>query len=438
MIKILIPEDIPSANKGEAALFLGIAKSLDIFHSHRITLFSLHPDEDHQAYAGRAELIDVNGIIPGHMLDGAGSFIRKFGNYLKFITRCTAFGLVQAVLERFCPLIFRHPMWHSCLEADLVLMCHDSFYAPLYHGPLILLFRMLGKPIILYGSTILPPGDGSTGVEVRLRNAFNRYVLRKADWITLREHRSLGYLQSLGIQKVDVHPDLAFIVDTAPDDEMERIFSAEGIPEAGLCGFAFSQKEIGHAFPDLPSSEGRGKALDALAAMMDHITGVLGLHAVFIPHAIGPTARVDDRIAADWVRDRCVNKHKIHIIRNDYSQQQLRGMAKRLELTVGTRLHFTIDATCHQVPSLLITHKDEFRCHGIIGDMLGQAAYVYNIESISPEELTEAVSELWYQRAQVKADLSRRMPEIVAAVRGHAVRAKNALNSQQDGSHESV
>lgn len=39
MIKILIPEDIPSDNKGEAALFFGMVESLKEIGPHQITLF---------------------------------------------------------------------------------------------------------------------------------------------------------------------------------------------------------------------------------------------------------------------------------------------------------------------------------------------------------------------------------------------------------------
>jgi len=428
MINILIPEDIPSANKGEAALFFGIAKTLSLFGQSRIKLFSLHPDVDRCSYGDHAEIIDVRGIVPAHLLDGMGSLGSKAMNYLGFMIKCLMFGILYNFLGMSSLRFMRHDLWRYCVEADIVLMCHDSFYAPLYHGPLILVFKILGKPVMIYGSTILPPDISSPYILRLLRNALNRFILKKVDWITLRERLSCIYIRSLDVRKVDVYPDLAFIADTAPDDEIEKIFSAEGIPSGiPLCGFAFSQKEINYAHPELSPGERREKALASLVAMMDHITGVLGMHAVFIPHAIGPTPRVDDRIAADWVKERCANQGMVTIIRHDYTQMQLRGMAKKLDLTVGMRLHFTIDALCHQVPSLLITHRDEYRCHGIIGDMLGQSKYIYNIEAITPGDLIESISDLWMNREQVKADLSQRIPTVADETIKHAEKAKEIL-----------
>ncbi|MFH1984397.1 MAG: polysaccharide pyruvyl transferase family protein [Pseudomonadota bacterium] len=434
MINILIPEDIPSANKGEAALFFGIAKSLTIFKDSRIHLFSMNPEEDGRAYGGHAEIVDARGLVPAHLLDGNGSFLHKLINYFKFIGKCASFGLMYRLAGPWCRSCVKHAAWRRGMAADIVLMCHDSFYAPLYHGPMMMLFKMLKKPVMLYGSSIMPPDLSGSWVETRARDAFNRFILNKADWITLRERHSYHYVRFLGVTRADVYPDLAFIVDTASDAEIDSIFEEEGIPEhAPLCGFAFSQKELDFAHPNLPLPQRKETAIEAIVAMMNHLTGVLGIHAVFIPHAIGPTARVDDRIAADWIRDRCANNDMIHIIRNDYGQRQLKGMASRLDLTVGTRLHFTIDAVCHHVPSMLITHRGEFRCHGIIGEMLGQARFVYNIETLSPDDLIELVTALWENRFEVREDLSRRLPAIVDSTAGHAARVRRILKQHSEG-----
>jgi polysaccharide pyruvyl transferase WcaK-like protein len=305
-------------------------------------------------------------------------------------------------------------------------MCHDSFYAPLYHGPLILLFKALGKPVMLYGSTIVPPRASAGRKEIALRNFLNRLFLGKADMITLRERMSYDYLRSLNLNNTAVYPDLAFLTDTAPDDEVDAVLTDEKIPrDAPLCGFAFSQKEIAFAHPGQPAHERREKALRALAALMDHITCDLGLNAVFIPHAIGPTPRVDDRIAAEWIHERCRRRDRIFIMRKDYSQALLKGIARKLDMTVGTRLHLTIDAVCHGVPSMLITHRGEFRCHGIVGDMLGQADCVYDTEDVKAEDLIRMADVIWDRREHLRKELEARLLGIIENTRMHAVLAQD-------------
>jgi polysaccharide pyruvyl transferase WcaK-like protein len=430
MLKILIPEDIPSGNKGEAALYYGIVNSLNIFNEFRIAMFSMHPESDRFAYGDSVDIIDVRGMVPSHLLDGMGSFTNKIFNYFIFIIRCLSFVLLYKSLGGYSTRIMRHEVWKHFLETNLVLMCHDSFYALFYHGPLILLLKIMEKPIMLYGSTIVAPDRSNSKMPIKLRNALNGFVLKKVDRITTREERSYNYIKSLDIDTVKVYPDLAFLSDIATDDEIARIFFKEGLPkDTPLCGFAFSQKEIDFSFPELSVEERRDKALNALSAMMDHITSVHDLHAVFIPHAIGPTERLDDRIVADWIRSRCQNKEKIIIIRNDYNAFQLRGMAKKLSVTVGSRLHFTIDAACNHIPSLLITHSTEYRCHGIVGDMLKQSNYVYNIEAINAKDLIMKFDELWKNRKNVTEDLKFIIPKIVIDAKHHAIFAMDVLDN---------
>ena len=87
-------------------------------------------------------------------------------------------------------------------------------------------------------------------------------------------------------------------------------------------------------------------------------------------------------------------------------------MAACLDMTIGTRLHFTIDAVCAGVPSLLISHDGDFRCHGIIGSMLEMQDHVYNIDHIDTESLIKSVTDLWQKREAVRAHLLERMKSI--------------------------
>jgi polysaccharide pyruvyl transferase WcaK-like protein len=99
-------------------------------------------------------------------------------------------------------------------------------------------------------------------------------------------------------------------------------------------------------------------------------------------------------------------------MRGEYTPMELKAVAARLDMTVGTRLHFTIDAVCSGVPSLLITQDGDLRCHGIVGDMLGQKDYVYNIDHITSESLSHSIGKLWENRVPVRAALQAKVGEI--------------------------
>jgi len=435
MLKILIPEDIPSANKGEAALFLGMIESLKVLNPHEIKLFSLHPEKDMEQYAGKATIVDSTGITPQHMLDGLGSRWYKLYNYLNFLKKHVIFLFLYVFVRGKAVKHMNHPIWAAYLEADVVLMSHDSFYTPFYHGPLILFFRLLGKPVVLYAATIIPPHPYQSVAEIWFRNWFNGFILSRANLITLRETLSYNYLMGLGLENSDTrvacHADLAFILPAVPKEEIDQIVEVEKLPEEELLiGVAFTQRKLEFAFPGIASRQERQqKALMPIVKLIDFLTEELNATVVFVPHSIGPTLKLDDRITADWIYEKASKKEKLIILRNNYSPNQLKGLANRFELTIGARLHFTIDAVSQGVPSMLITHREDFRCHGIIGEMLGQQDYVYNIEDVHEQSLITMARGLWENRREIRESLLDQMNDIKSDVYQHGHLTKELLES---------
>ncbi|MCK9294122.1 MAG: polysaccharide pyruvyl transferase family protein [Desulfobulbaceae bacterium] len=410
MIKLLIPEDFPSQNKGEASLFYGLKESLRPYGNANITLFSLHPEIDRVNYAGEATVIDARGITPAHILDGQGGKFTKTFNYLNFIAKHLLFGVLYTFVGKNAARIMSNPVWQAYSEAELILMSHDSFYTPFYNGTQALLFKLMGKPTVIYAATI-KRGEEKANLKTRIIDAWVAFTSKQLTLITLREDLSKAYLTEIGVTEKDlpikVFPDLAFIVPPVSKDEAWELLRKERVPEGRpLIGMAISQRKLDFAFPGHDIPDRRNRALAPLVELTDFITGELDAVVVFIPHSIGPTQILDDRITADMIREKSRNPEKILIIRNEYSSQQLKGMAACLDMTVGTRLHFTIDAVCSSVPSLLITHDGDLRCHGIIGSMLGMQNYIYNIDSIDADSLIKMAADLWEKRAEVSSHLT--------------------------------
>ncbi len=417
MTNILIPEDIPSLNKGEAALFYGLKESLRPYEDIKLTLFSLHPDIDRKNYAGEAAVVDANGVTPFHMLDGQGGKLTKLFNYLNFMIKHLLFGLLYKLIGPKAASLISSPVWQAYIEADLVLMSHDSFYAPLYHGTQALLFKIMGKPAIIYAATVKRKSKDKTKMKARLVDTWVSYTSKKLSCITLRENLSKAYLAEIGVTDRDVplsvYPDLAFIVPPIKKEKAWELLRKEGVPDdQPLVGMAFSQRKLDFAFPGREMSNRHEQALTPIIETTNYLTDELDTTVVFIPHSIGPSPVLDDRITADMIRDKAKNPEKIIIIRNEYSSQQLKGMAACLDMTIGTRLHFTIDAVCSAVPSLIITHDGDSRCHGIIGSMLGMQDYVYNIDNIDTETLINKTADLWENRKEVSQHLANLIAKI--------------------------
>ena len=309
MTKILVPEDIPSHNKGEAALFYGLKESLKPYGGTDLTLFSLHPDIDRRNYSGEAAIVDARGVTPAHVLDGQGGKITKTFNYLKFMGKHLLFGLLYKCFGVGAANCMPGQVWKAYAEADLILMSHDSFYAPLYHGTQALLFRLMRKPAVIYAATVKRKGSDKTSLKARLMDAWSAYTLRKLTGISLREDYSKAYLDEIGVTDralpVAVHPDLAFIVAPSDKEAALNLLRREGVPEnPPLIGMAVSQRKLDFAFPDQKIPDRHNQALAPIIEAVNYLTDIMDATVVFIPHSIGPTAILDDRITADRIRDR--------------------------------------------------------------------------------------------------------------------------------------
>jgi len=427
LVEILIAEDIPSDNKGEGALFYGMVETLEPLRPYIIRMLSLNPDNDSTNYKDIVEIIDSRGITPAHILSGLGSTFYKVINYLKFLYKHLLYVGIYKLSKSIAEKFFLHNQWKSYARADIVLLGHDSFWAPLYHGPLLVCFNLMAKPACVYAGTIIPP-KGSY-LKRRISDVINKSCLKKAKLVTLREKKSEEYLHSLGLNgkmpPIVVYPDLAFAMPAAPGERIDQIMSHEKLEQdLPIVGMAISRRILGYAYPEIPSiDERREKALSVLVDLIDFINEELNALVVFVPHSIGPSSNVDDRIIADRIIKPVKSKEKTISIRNNLTPQELRGLASRMAITVGSRLHFAVDSFCNCVPSLLLTHRNDIRCHGIVGDMLGQKRFLYNVENLD-RGLIDLLKCLWNEREDISEALHFNMLRLRKETLMHGKRLK--------------
>ena len=100
----------------------------------------------------------------------------------------------------------------------------------------------------------------------------------------------------------------------------------------------------------------------------------------------------------------------------DFSASDLKGMIGCCDFFVGARTHSVIAATSMGVPSVVLSYPKDYRTYGIIGEMLQQSKWVYNIEYLQAGDLIELIKNAWVQRDET----SRQLPDIVKKVRERA------------------
>ncbi len=429
-MKILIAEDIPSHNKGEEALFLGLVESLKPLGATEIAMLSCNPLVDAKNYQGMANIIDARGITPAHLVDytSAGRF-GKYLNMLQFFFKYAAFGMLYKVLGRKALGIMTNSVWRAYCDADLVLMAHDNFFSPRYHGLLANFCHALGKKAVIYAGTTENPLFHSNK---RFARALLKSSLEKLPLILLREEISRKNLGKLGMDiskpNIAVHTDLAFLVEPISREEANALLDKENIPrDRPIIGMTMTRRKLHFAYRHLPLEERYRKGTEAMTALVDYMTEKIGATVVFLPHSIGPTKMLDDRIIAEEIRSGAVNPARIFNIGTEYSVRQLKGMAGEFDMAVGARLHFIIDAVCKHVPSLLITHDGDARCHGIIGQMAGLEQWLYNVDNIEAGSLIALTQKLWDEKQAIKTYLESKVPVLKEDTYMHGKRLKLIL-----------
>ena len=441
MTKIFIAEEIPSLNKGEEAILYGFLETFKMLGDVEVSLFSLNPEVDRANYAN---IRIINGMGDLHLLNNLqqrSTFIKVLEStfalfqYLLFAIFCKVFGLNSVK-------IMKGEIWREYCKADLIIIGHDGTFSSPFTQVLvfshicnIFLARLLRKPVVVYA------GDAIYGAYIgifkkKLWTILAKFLLNKVDLITLREEISYEYLQKIGVSKLKIYvtADTAFLLKPAPEKRVREIMSQENINKnkEPIIGMTVTQIMFRYAFPRLRNPKEKYESyIKLMAQVVDYLIDTLGATVAFLPHCIGTGNKLDDRIPAKDIFQMAKNKPKIKVIVNEYTASELKGVIGQFDLFIGERAHSVISSTSMYVPSLSITFSLDPRTHGIIGKMLGQEKWVYNIEKFDFNTLVSKINNLWLGREKAKRDLITKVDAVKKRAMLNGELLKNLLRSDK-------
>lgn len=395
---ILIAEGIPSLNKGELAILLGMLKSFQPLGKTDISLFSFIPSCDEERYPRELRLIDVMKDL--HL--GTLSFHHSICNTLKMIL----LPLIQHILFIFLHILLgknvlkllSQRIWRAYHEADVILICHDQVscvggfllgFSPVY---IALLAKVLRKPLVIYG-------NGTPSIHGWLWCRLARFVLNSAALVTVREADSFEKLRKLAGSKAQVYltGDPAVLAMPSDPSTVKRILMDECIPapDSFLVGVALSKSvlEKCRSSDSIHVSSYR-YAIRELAKVFDNIIERFNATIVFLPHCIEPYEERDDRIVAHSIYDELRNKPNTRLLTKEYSLQDLKGMQGIFDIFVGSRIHSVIGALTMNVPSCTLAASSDVRATGLIGKLFQQERWIYQVENLTANALLQHLYQL--------------------------------------------
>ena len=410
MLVIFVAETVQSENKGEAALMHGIVKTIEDNSDEEVRFYlcSETPELDQIEYGEKVDVIDNQGLIP---LDGTKA--EKMAHFVKSGIKHLLFLIAYHLLGKGALKFFKCKLWRAYCEADVIIVGHDNAFSK-FHIPLMFYAKLLGKRAVVYGTTIMP---------VVLNTDFLRKMaakaLNKMDLITTREPLTYDHLQKIGVNKAPLFctADKAFILEQSSEERTEELLTKlnlKDLPRPIIGVMAVKSSTVYKAaFKDKNYSpeEKYEKHAQEIADALDAVHQQTGGTFVFVPHCIGPSKDLDDRLTAVVVKGKMKTAEHVRLLDDVLRVPELKAIMGTFDMVVSERTHGGINAASMIVPTLWISHPKDHRTYGIVADTLGLPECLYNIEDLSSETLASKIMDVYNGRNEVTGKLSQNIPK---------------------------
>lgn len=244
----------------------------------------------------------------------------------------------------------------------------------IYYLFLMLLAHWLGKPVMLYAQGVGP-------IDSSFLRKLTGWVLRKADFITVRDRESAEFLQSLGVQRsrIKLTADVVFLLDKMPLDDGRVLLNRYGVgtATAGLVGVAVRSWEGDRHF---------GALVDALDQIADQ-----GKQLLLIPF------QYPGDMACARKLQRAL-RHPSKILEQACDTGEMLSVIGNLDCLIGMRLHSLIFAAVMGVPFVALEYDPKVR--GFVESVGGSSAGYLNTLT------TDSILDAYTRAGKVQVDLS--------------------------------
>ena len=295
-------------------------------------------------------------------------------------------------------------------RADLVVdLSGDTFtedYGPLVlfsHCITILIAKCFGRPVVLLGQTI-GPFSWSTRLMSRL--------LRSCDVIVPRDEPTYRSMLQLGISadRLAMSADMAFLLEPMAPKEAETVEAECGYRYGArlTLGMTVSQqyREFVQNHPGRSTEE---DVLDVLARVVDRFVEAHDAQVILFAHVTGPPDRLDDRLVARQLRERCRRADRVVIVDRELDPRLIKTLISRADLFCGARMHSNIAATSSLVPTVALAYS--VKSHGIMARMR-MAEWVIEIGELTEDEVLQRLDRLVTDADTVRNVLKESIPPL--------------------------
>jgi polysaccharide pyruvyl transferase WcaK-like protein len=326
--------------------------------------------------------------------------------------------LIQSAKLR-CWLLDRNVYLQAICAADvLAAMSGGDSFSDIYGLSRLLyvslpqlLGILLGKRLVLLPQTYGP-------FRSRTSRAIARFIVRRAERVYARDAQSVS--EALALlpcasegQKVRFSYDVAFGVDPILPadlnvDGLERPYETRmklvGLNISGLLWMGGYDRTNMFGL--------KTNYRDLIYQLVELFVSKFGANVLLVPHVFGtdPSGESDSAVCEKAFVE-LIEKYpgRLGCLRGKLNQSEIKYVIGACDFFVGSRMHACIAALSQTIPAVSLAYSDKFVT---VMRTLGVERLAVDARTLSQEEIVQAVSAAYQQRAIIRLRLERKLPEV--------------------------
>ena len=397
VVNFLITESWTVNSKGDAAIIVGMIKTLKKFYpSCNIMILSNTPNEDSRYFSG------FGACTQSRLFNYVGRDTPRIILFLEYSLKMILYLLWNKL--KFLPLSKNDRIiLELYMKADLIISCGGgrlggnryhtiiTNFFPLY------LAKKMGKKIYFFAQSVEPSKS-------RIINYITKFILNKIDLITVRERYSFELLNSLGIQnRIYITADSAFLMDGESNYDGFELLAAEGIAKNTGLKIGLSVMKLTDS---VDSKENEENYFNSIIKTVEKLIEEKKATIVFFSTNI--FSKWDDRHVAHKIKKQIRSdlKENVHVLTRDYLPEQLKAMIGTMDMFVGTRLHANIFALSMKVPTIAIGFQQ--KTYGTM-EMFDLTDFILDVKTITPQKTFMLISRLLEERQIIRQKIEEKL-----------------------------
>lgn len=255
-----------------------------------------------------------------------------------------------------------------------------------YYSGIIMLAFILKRPVFAYAQGI---GPVTNGFNIKLL----KYIMKKADGVSVRDKKSLQELKRIGVERnVSLTVDPAFLIDSIPKGAALKLLSEEN------GGNELIRPKIGFS---VRRWKGGVDISAIIAQVADRASKELNADIVLFPLHYHKDLDLAEEIAEK------MNEPAV-IVRKNYASEELMGIYGVMDLNVSVRFHGLVFSITNGVPVVAISYDPKI-------DSLMESINMKSVgkyKEINSNLIYSEIKKQWDNKSEVKTRLTKMRDEL--------------------------